>query len=185
MSDKLNATLTMLDNSVKYAPSKKYKYDPATKDDITNYLLHNTELMKLPKIKLDDVCLVNERINLYYNICLEHKVRPSASGLACALGITTQTLFNIKNEQTRVGKPESEIIKQGYQMLEMMWEDYMLNNKIHPVAGIFLAKNQFNYVDSREVVVQPRKVEEVDHEAMRRKYLGEIPEAEIVEEKKN
>lgn len=180
MSKKLDDTLAMVEAPNKQKPISKYNKYAISKEDLDNYLQHNLTLMKWQKISLDDAYAVKTRVEKYFDLCVKDQTKPSASGLATALGITTQTLFNIKDEVSRVGKPESEIIKQAYQVLEMMWEDYMLNNQIHPVAGIFLSKNQFGYVDTREVVVNTKKVETVDTDEMRRKYLSSIPEAEIV-----
>ena len=51
-------------------------------------------------------------------------------------------------------------IKKAYVTLEMLWENYMQNGKVNPVAGIFLGKNNYGYQDKTEYVVTPNKREE-------------------------
>jgi hypothetical protein len=69
------------------------------------------------------------------------------------------------------------IILKAYDLLEELWEDYMLNGKINPVSGIFLGKNLWNYADKQEVVLTPNTNEQVDQEAIEAKY-AELPVGE-------
>jgi hypothetical protein len=74
------------------------------------------------------------------------------------------------------------MIKKAYDFIEELWEDYMLNGKINPVAGIFLAKNNFGYRDSQEVVLTPngQRLSDSDYQdiADRYKQLPTISEDE-------
>jgi hypothetical protein len=57
--------------------------------------------------------------------------------------------------------------------MENLWENYMQNGKINPVAGIFLGKNNFGYQDKTEYVVTPNQRQESDYsEAEIRERLG-------------
>jgi hypothetical protein len=54
----------------------------------------------------------------------------------------------------------------------------MLNGKINPVSGIFLGKNNFQYVDKQDFVVTPNTgVDAVDPATIEAKYK-ELPEVE-------
>ena len=66
-------------------------------------------------------------------------------------------------------------IKKAYKLMENLWEVYMQNGKINPVTGIFLGKNNFNYVDKVEHVVTPNTKSDSDYseEDMRRRYMIE------------
>jgi len=57
-----------------------------------------------------------------------------------------------------------ELIKKAYKLLENMMENYMQNGKINPVAGIFLSKNNFGYVDKVEHVVTPNTQVDEDYD---------------------
>jgi hypothetical protein len=65
----------------------------------------------------------------------------------------------------------------AYDLLEELWEDYMLNGKINPVSGIFLGKNQWDYSDKQEYVLTPNTggIDEVDPATIEAKY-AELPE---------
>jgi hypothetical protein len=64
--------------------------------------------------------------------------------------------------------------------LEELWEDYMLNGKVNPVAGIFLGKNLFQYRDQQEYVLTPNHggiPEAIDAATIEAKY-AELPDSE-------
>lgn len=50
----------------------------------------------------------------------------------------------------------------------------MNGGKINPVSGIFLAKNNYDYQDKQEVVVQPIQKQDTDFDAdeIRERYIG-------------
>lgn len=56
--------------------------------------------------------------------------------------------------------------------MENNWESYMMNGKINPVTGIFLAKNNFGYVDKTETVLTPntKPEEEYSVEDIKKRY---------------
>ena len=47
--------------------------------------------------------------------------------------------------------------------MENLWENYMQNGKINPVAGIFLGKNNYGYQDKTEYVVTPNQQRDSDY----------------------
>ena len=92
-----------------------------------------------------------------------------------------QNLIVLLNQASRVYYQESREIMPNieydrlYDMLEALWEDYMMNGKINPVSGIFLGKNHFGYQDKQEYVLTPNQKNEVDPVAIEAKY-AELPE---------
>ena len=66
-------------------------------------------------------------------------------------------------------------IKKAYFMLSNLWETYMNSGKMNPVAGIFLGKNNYGYVDQVEHVVTPNTHPDSDYDAdaIREKYIGD------------
>lgn len=134
------------------------------KGDNTKYLALNVKLFNMPNIDLNDSEAVIERLTEYFNLYAEHDMKPTVAGMAMALnGHRRQWLTNVVNDRPTGGmgykanlRPEvASVIKKAYGMMEQLWEQYMTGGKINPVTGIFLAKNNFNYVDKQEHVVTP------------------------------
>ncbi len=146
-----------------------------TPGDNSRYLRHALAAWDLPPIDISDVAQVEERIQWYFNHCATDDMKPTVNGLCNALGISRDTLCQWKNEGTRAAT-HSDIIKKAYKILEQMWENYMMNGKINPVAGIFLGKNMFNYQDKQEVVVTPNNPlgDSTDPATIAQKY-AELP----------
>ena len=144
--------------------------------DITKMLSHEMQVRKFPKIDMSDSHSVMVREQEYFELCIANDMRPTLSGLATALGTTTATLYNIRNDLSHLNTKEAEIIKGAYQMLEQLWEDYLLAGKINPVSAIFYAKNVFSdmYQDSKEVIVKHElEKPKLNDEEIRKKYLEE------------
>ena len=80
-------------------------------------------------------------------LCAKWDVKPAVSGLSMALGLDRRRLWEIKadveDRNVNLTQRGRDIIKKAYGFMENLWENYMLNYKIHPTAGIFLAKNNF------------------------------------------
>ena len=59
-----------------------------------------------------------------------------------------------------------------------MMVDYLQNNKINAVAGIFLMKNNYGYSDKTEIEVAPKNLlgEGATNEELQRKYLTNMEE---------
>lgn len=153
--------------------------------DNTKYTQKNLELFNLPKINLMEKDEVIQRFNEYFAIMEKYDSKPTVTGLAMALGIDRRRLWEIKTGNfgnttglyTKLPEEVVEIIRKGYDFLEILWEDYMLNGKINPVSGIFLGKNNFGYQDKTEYVLTPNsQKEEFDPESIRKRYLIEAPD---------
>lgn len=147
--------------------------------DNSRYLAHAMMIRELPKIDISDPVQVENRINDYLMLCFENDMKPTVKGLCNALGsISRNTLWAWRTGQHRKGTHE-EIILRAYDLLEEMWENYMQNGKINPVAGIFLGKNNFGYQDKQEMVLTPNTgmPENVDVAAIEAKY-AELPDVE-------
>jgi len=58
--------------------------------------------------------------------------------------------------------------------MEANWEAQMYHGKINPVAGIFLGKNQFDYLDRIEHLVTARYDDtgDYDEKALRERYYA-------------
>ena len=144
--------------------------------DNSRFLSHAMTVMSMPPIDTTDVVQVQERIKDYLDLCVDSDIKPTVKGFCNALKISRTTLFDWKRGTYRADSHQAVII-QAYDLLEEMWEHYMLNGKINPVSGIFLGKNNFGYQDKQEYVVTPNKneVEAADVNIIDQKY-AELPD---------
>lgn len=145
--------------------------------DNSRYLAHAMMTMNMPRINTSDPKQVEERIQWYLHHCIDNDMKPTVKGFCNALGISRNTLWNWKCGNFRAGTHE-EIVVRAYDLLEEMWENYMQNGKINPMAGVFLGVNNFGYRDVKQVNLTPVMNEEqetIDVAAIEAKY-AELPE---------
>lgn len=109
----------------------------------------------LPKIDTSDDKQVEQRITDYFKYCIEHDRKPSMLGVANWLGVSRMTVNYWKRGVFRQDGRHKEIIESTISALEEMWLDYMMEGKMYPANGIFIAKNLFGYKDVQDVVVTP------------------------------
>ena len=126
------------------------------KGDNAKFLRNALASYNLPAIDIGDAEQVADRIDWYFNHCLENDCKPGIAGLCNALGITRMTFFNWQSKVTRDRKEHHELAVRAKCILEELYEQYMMNGKINPVTGIFLMKNNFEgYYDRQDVVLTP------------------------------
>lgn len=124
--------------------------------DNNKFLSHALAVRNMPEIDTSDPVQVKQRIDDYFALCVMHDIKPSVKGFLNSLRVAKSTLWEWKNGGFRSGTHQ-QIILEAYDVLEALWEDYMMNGKINPVSGIFLGKNNFGYADKQEVVLTPNQ----------------------------
>lgn len=178
----------------KYAPKTKRKsngknspvigmngYD-LKEGDNTKYLNLNMELFNMPDIDMNNVDEVQERLNEYFALFAKYDTKPTVAGMAMSLnGMDRTTLRCIAKDlpiggngyKTALPKAVALAIKKAYFLLENLYENYMQNGKINPVAGIFLGKNNYGYQDKTEYVLTPNTNADEDYSAddIKKRYL--------------
>lgn len=149
--------------------------------DNAQYLGQGLEVMNLPPIDFSKDQEIEDRINEYFAICAKWDVKPAVSGLSMALGLDRRRLWEIKSDvegrNVKLTQRGRDVIKKAYVFMENLWENYMLNYKIHPTAGIFLAKNNFGYKDEQTYNLVPNNPlgSETDPAAIAQKYQAALP----------
>lgn len=143
--------------------------------DRGRYLRHALASWDLPVIDISDAKQVEERIIWYFNHCIEDEMKPTVSGICNALGIDRRTFYTWQIGEYRENT-HSPLIKKTRQILEEMWEQWMVDGKINPVVGIFLGKNHFGYADKQDVVITPNNPlgESKDVEEVRSRYIESV-----------
>ena len=152
--------------------------------DNTKYLMLNMELFNMLDIDMHDVGQVQKRLDEYFALFAKYDTKPTVSGMAlCLNGLDSRTLWCIAKDlptgssgyKTALPKSVALSIKKAYFLLENLYENYMQNGKINPVAGIFLGKNNYGYQDKTEYVLTPNQNQDEDYSAddIKKRYLPE------------
>ena len=159
-------------------PTKKnaYNTDLTEPGDNSKFLSHALAIRNMPEIDTSDPVQVQQRISDYFTLCTQNDVKPTVKGFLNSLRVAKSTLWEWRQGNYRAGTHQ-QIICEAYDILEALWEDYMMNGKINPVSGIFLGKNNFGYQDKQEYVLTPnqQQVTAEDVKLIASKY-DELPE---------
>lgn len=148
--------------------------------DNTKFLTVSLAISSLPPVDLKDGKAVQNRVTEFFQIHADNDMKPTVSGLGLALGLDRRRLWEIKTGNYGTQKSlealptlTKDSIKKAYEMMEILWENYMQNGKINPVSGIFLGKNNFGYQDKTEYVLTPNSTNPDDYNAddIRKRYL--------------
>jgi hypothetical protein len=144
--------------------------------DNSKYIRHALTTLNMPPIDIADPQQVSERIDWYFEHCAVNEMKPTVKGFCNALGVHRDTIHTWRTGEYRAGTHQAIIVR-AYDLLEEMWENYMLNGKINPVSGIFLGKNNFGYQDKQEYVLTPnqKQISQEDVKLIESKY-EELPD---------
>ena len=151
--------------------------------DNSKYLSFAMQFFSLPALDFNNVESVKERLQFYFTRCAEEDMKPSVAGMAPALGVDRRTLWEWKTggrRETTSGLADT--IKKGYQICELLWNDYMLNGKVNPASGIFIGKNYLDMKDQTDVIVTPNNpLQNLDEESARKRIIDALPEPDETE----
>lgn len=148
--------------------------------DNSKFLAVSMTISALPAVDLNDGEAVQKRVTEFFQIHVDNDMKPTVSGLGLALGLDRRRLWEIKTGNYGTQKSLENLptltkdsIKKAYEMMEILWENYMQNGKINPVSGIFLGKNNFGYQDKTEHIITPTINSDNDYSAddIRQRYL--------------
>lgn len=156
--------------------------------DNTKYLSVSIQLMNMSKVDLHKPEDVAARLTEYFQLHADNDMKPTVMGMAMALGLDRRRLWEIRTGNYHTSKELSDLptmttdyIKNAYKTMENLWENYMQNNKINVVAGIFLGKNNFGYQDKQEHVITPNANTDSDYNTddIRKRYLIDSPDSRL------
>ena len=117
--------------------------------DNEQYINHTLALAAMEPVMLDKEH-VGKRTLEYVRQCSQDAVRPNLTGYALCLGTTPEELANwIKDK--RLPDETRGALRKGISMIEATMVSMMMDQKINPVASIFLLKNHFGYKDQSEI----------------------------------
>lgn len=158
--------------------------------DNTKIVQTNMRFFDMPKIDLYDSEAVRQRLGEYFQIYAEADLKPTVAGMASALGVNRQRLWEIKTGAAIGGHgkqhlpPETlDLIKKAYEILEMSMENYASSGKVNPVISIFMMKNHFGYQDKTEYVLTPNQPQASDYNAedISKRYLTDSGDSTTID----
>lgn len=92
---------------------------------------------------------LTDRINMYFDFCVAHNLRPGVQTLCLALNCSRQSFWCWCHGDRTLNK-SSEWVRQCRRakgIIDSFLETSVLEGKISPPSGIFLLKNYCNYSD--------------------------------------
>lgn len=156
-----------------HSPDGRYPYDANFR-----YIAFANGLASLPPINLNNAEEIIQRNDQYLIVCTQFATIPSISSYSLALGTTSQGLENILNDSRHNIEAQKAIRKQ-ISVIETIFVNKTVENKINPANAIFILKNQFGYKDQSEIALQSNAIaERSDPKALEMKYkaITEIDE---------
>ena len=146
-----------------------------------NALVMRNRFHELPDFDIGNPALMEERCQLHIDTCMELGLMPTLGSLALALGCPVSTL---RNAQTgglegwcgmKLTQESGEILRKNLAELEGMFNTaFEAGGYPQPVAGIFAAKNNYGWRDTREVH-EVKVVAEISADELASRYRGAIP----------
>ncbi len=121
-------------------------------------------LRNLPAIDFKSTDQLRDRIQYYFNWCIDNGVRPGVESMALSIGTSRETLWNWQQS----GSERGRIISRAKTLLAALLEQWALTGKVNPTTAIFLQKNHFGYRD------------EITLEAKRENLLERLPTKEDI-----
>ena len=152
------------------------QYEPG---DMSRMIGHAMNLANFGKIDINKPEQVQERIQLYFEYCMQNDMKPSVESMALAFNTNRIQLWRwVNGVECNITEESRNTIKKGYAILNQLMAQTMMEGKINPVSAIFLMKNNMNYKDQTDVVVTPNNpMQDLDADSARKRLIESVPDA--------
>lgn len=138
---------------------QQFGYELAEPGDNSKATMFIQALNRFDRVDLSDEKAVKQRMDDFWQLCIDFDTKPQVSGMADVLGLDRRRLWEITHDvphrNLECSSATRDLIKKEYRKLEVLWEYYILNGKVNPVSAIFLGKNNFDYADRQEITLTP------------------------------
>ena len=138
----------------------------------------------LPEVDMNNPIEVQQRLDFFFDACIEAKISPVLEWIALVLGIKWVSLKQIMNGERRDDSLQQKAILKLILQMQSMWAYNGLYGQENPAEWIFRAKNYFGMRDSVEVAVaapaQPLG-DAQSAEQLAQKYQASLPKGIDVE----
>ena len=138
----------------------------------------------LPSVDMNNPIEVQQRLDFFFDACIEARISPVVEWIALVLGIEWVSL-----KQIMAGKRRDDSLQQKYILklilqMQSMWAYNGMYGQENPAEWIFRAKNYFGMRDNVEVTVAPPEQPLGDAqsaEQLAQKYQTTLPKGIDVE----
>lgn len=148
--------LSTIDKPKQKRPNRSANMKVQTKPgEMSQMITHAVNLQNMARWRIDknNPEEMQGRVNEYLTYCIENNMRPTVESMALAFGVDRSTLRRWKDGESDLIEPCRRIIENGYNMMNQIMTQCLVDGKINPVAAFFLMKNNFSYRDQTETVV--------------------------------
>lgn len=148
--------LSTTDKPKQKRPNRSANMKVQTKPgEMSQMITHAVNLQNMARWRIDknNPEEMQGRVNEYLTYCIENNMRPTVESMALAFGVDRSTLRRWKDGESDLIEPCRRIIENGYNMMNQIMTQCLVDGKINPVAAFFLMKNNFSYRDQTETVV--------------------------------
>lgn len=145
-----------------------------SKEAIRSRMERILEIGTMPLIDTNDPVAVNDRLNWYFQKCVDDEVYATIAGVACALGVSRQALGKWHRHEVHKPAEVLAMVDAVYNMINMQYEEMMQDGEINPIAGIFLMRNNHNYTNADDTRPIAGETAEKTPEEIMRKYQNQL-----------
>lgn len=156
-------------------PNSKANYpdDEEGKAFRTNALKHLLYIYNLPKVNSDDELL--DRINYYFEKCIQDGMIPTVEGMCLSTGYSEVTIHDWETGKNKgFSVNTSKLIKKAKDIIKSYDAQLVINGKMNPIPYIFRAKNYYGMSDKQEIQVSSNNgfdEQEMSAEDIAKRYL--------------
>ncbi len=136
------------------------------KGETAVYTKHCVRLGMLPKVSLFNPKEVAERATIYFDYCIEDDMKPTFAGFCLAMGRGRETILDFINGEGDCPDETRDILAKCRQIITAQTEQFMVDSKINPVAGIFLMRNNMGYTNDEVLTVKAIREDIPDRSAL-------------------
>lgn len=126
-------------------------------------LEHALAANQYPRVDLRNPQAIKDRINIYWQYCLDHDVLPSVAGCANWLGISVDAIHSWYTGR-RGSIEHQKIANDFYIKLQDIWAQNMQESNIDNISGMFMGKVFFGYKETQEIIVKQNDYNELSAE---------------------
>ena len=107
---------------------QQFGYELAEPGDNSKATMFIQALNKFDRVDLSDENAVKQRIDEFWQLCIDFDTKPQVSGMADVLGLDRRRLWEITHDvvgrNLECSAATRDLIKKEYRKLEVLWEYY-------------------------------------------------------------
>ena len=161
---KIDNSTDLANETVSEVVERKYKRPDLAKDRSAHYkpgqmremLTNAMELRHMGSVDMTNPEAVEQRVDEYITFCIERDMKPTVESMALAFGTNRTQLWRWKEgvECGQIPEATRKALKRGYDLMNDILAQTLVDGAINPIAAFFLLKNNHGYKDQTDVVVQ-------------------------------